>query len=351
MTPDAAVMRTLQTGWWEDVLLVDVDGAPRVRKRLHRLDAPWAREVFIQEWRYLRGLPASLRPPFVQVLAECDELLANPPPSDRPLWFDMEHLDGFTDVRALLAEGGLDISHGCCTGETICLQELLIAALLDGLYRLPGAPFEADRIIWPVIEQVLALALTDAELGAYARADSLDINGEVHANLRRTVPTARADDRVRAQLESVPSVRLHGDLFYENVLYRADPPAIRLIDPVSVAGVEAGPVVFDRVKFASWLGGELYALRHGAFELSGEPGGTPPRVQYVWDENDPVLSALQEVDLGSGVLAAMDELTGPSDEAQAVLEAYFNLAMVANTPMPQKLLRYARAVERLAAWA
>jgi len=345
MIADAQVIRPLQTGFWENVLLVKVDGRTRVRKELHRLDTPWARDVFIREWRYLRELPESLQPPFVSVIAQCEGLLADPPPADQPLWFDMEYLEGFTDVRALLAEGDVGPS------EAMRIQELLVTALIDGLYRLDGEPFEAGRIVWPVIEQVLAFAANDDDLAPYARADALMVNGKVLPNLPRTLPAVRVDEALRQQLDAAPSVVLHGDLFYENVLYRPDSPAIRLVDPVSVAGVAAGPVVFDRTKFASWLSGGLYALRHGAFELRSDPAGRHPRVDYAWAKDDPVLSHLHRVDLGGRVLAAMDELTGPTERAQTVLDVYFNLAMVPNTPMPQKLLRYARAVERQAQWA
>lgn len=345
MSPSFKTIRTLQAGWWENVLLVEVDGRPRVRKELHRLDAPWARDVFVKEWRYLTGLPESLRPPFVSVVDQCDELTDNAPPTDRPLWFDMEYLDGFTDVRSMLAADDLE------QNDADSIQELLATALLDGIYRLPGEPFDAEMIVWPVIEQVLTFALNDDHLSPFARPNALIVNGNVRPNLETTLRAARTDPRVSEQLTSAPSVRLHGDLFYENVLYRPDPPAIRLIDPVSVAGVDSGPVVFDRVKFASWVSGELYALRHGAFELTTDRNGHPPGVEYAWKRGDPVIDNLQRLDVGAGVLSAMDKLTGPSEQAQAVLEAYFNLAMVPNTPMPQRLLRYARAVEHLAQWA
>lgn len=344
MTATARAIRTLQAGYWENVLLIEVDGQPRVRKELHRLDAPWARNVFIREWHYLRELPDSMRPPFVSVLGQCDELLTDAPPPDRPLWFEMEYLDGFADVRALLAEDRI----GQADAERI--QDLLAGALVDGLYTLPGEPFDADRIVWSVIEQVHAFARDDPTLARFARAEALDINGKTVPNLNRTFPRARADGQARGQFQAAPSVRLHGDLFYENVLYRFDPPAIRLIDPVSVAGVSAGPVVFDRVKFASWISGELYAQRHGKFALTADPHANPPCVDYAWISGEPVLDGLGRLDLGSRVLAAMDALIGPTDEAQAVLEAYFNLAMVPNTPMPQRLLRYVRAAGHLARW-
>lgn len=345
MTADFQLVRRIQSGWWEDVLLVRVDGDLRIRKLLHRLDAPWAREVFIQEWRYLRALPDTLRPPFVRVLASCDELLADPIPPNRPLWFDMEYLEGFSDVRALLSEGQV----GPTDAERI--QDLLTDALVRRLYRLPGEPFRADRLIWPVFEQVGDFATHDADLSRYARCENLLINGRPYPNLRKTSPRARTDDRVRQQLDGAPSVRLHGDLFYENVLYRRDPPAIALVDPVSVAGVASGPVVFDRVKFHSWITGELYVLRHGRFEIRHDASDTACRVEYNWASGDPVLRELRRVDLSSHVLAAMDLLAGPSEQAQAVLAAYFHLAMVPNTSMPQRLLRYARATEILARWA
>ncbi len=345
MAADVDVLREIQTGWWEDVLLVRVDGEPRVRKVLHRLDAPWAREVFVKEWRYLRGLPDAVSPWFVRVLDECEALRATPIRTDRRLWFDMEPLEGFTDVRTLLAEGRFSAL------EAEQVDRLLVDALVHGLYRLPGEPFEPEQIVWPVMQQVLRIAMDDPDLARFARAERIVVNGRSLANLQHVLPMVWGDARPTAQLRDAESVRLHGDLFYENVMFRPDPPAVRLVDPVSVAGVEAGPIVFDRVKFASWTGGELYALRHGAFGLTGDAEGATPSVDYAWSREDPVIANLDRIRPGGTLLEAMDTLTGPCEEARAVLDAYFALAMAANTPMPQKLLRYARSVERLAAWA
>ncbi len=344
MSHDAEIVETIQRGWWEDVLRVTVDGRRRVRKHLHRLDAPWARDVFIKEWRFLRALPPDLVPPFVRVIDQCELLLRDPVPAGEELWFDMEPLDGFADVRHLLRRGQLT------QDDADRIQDLLVEALVDGLYRLPGEPFDSDRIVWSVMDQVLDFARDDAELGPFARAEAVEINGRTLANLSRTLLPARQDARVRAALDDAPSVTLHGDLFHENILYRREPAAIRIVDPVSVAGVSSGPVVFDRAKFASWLSGELYALRHGAFELEAHADRAVPVVRYAWAKDDPVLRGLSELDLGSRVLGAMDALAGPGEGPRAVLDAYFALAMAANTSMPQKLLRYVRAVERLAIW-
>jgi len=338
------LVRRFQAGWWEDVWLIRVNGQLRVRKELHRPDAPWAREAFVKEWDYLRGLPEELHPPFVRVVGQCDDLLSDRPPSDRALWFDMEYLAGYTNVPTLLGEGRI----GPADAERI--QDLLIDALMNRLYRIPGDPFEPDRILWKVMQEVVDFATADADLAPYANAACWVINGVGCPRLRETIPAARYDERVRQPLENSPAVRLHGDLFYENVMYRPDPPSIGLIDPVSVAGVATGPVVFDRAKFHSWTTGELYALRHNRFELRADPAGSSPRVEYAWVRTDPVVRALREIDLSGRLLAAMDERIGPSDAAQAVLGAYFHLVMVPNTPMPQKLLRYARATEILARW-
>ncbi len=344
MSTGDPVVRRLQAGWWEDVLLIRCPDGLRVRKQLHRLDAPWATDVFIREWRYLRDLPDGLQPPFVRILDQCEGLMCEPVPLDRPLWFDMEYLEGFTDVRALLSQGQItpaDAEH---------IQDLLIDALMNRLYRLPGRQMSADRTIWPVVDQVLDFAVHDPDLSPYAKADAWTINGVRHPSLHRTTPAAKTDLALRRQIDEAPGVRLHGDLFYENVLYRPNPPAIGLIDPVSVAGVSEGPIVFDRVKFHTWLTGELYALRHGRFRAEADPGGDSPCFSYAWTEDDPVIRGLHAVDLGRRVLARMDERIGDSAAAQALLTAYFNLAMVPNTSMPQRLLRYARATELMARW-
>ena len=61
-------------------------------------------------------------------------------------------------------------------------------------------------------------------------------------------------------------MRLHGDLFLENILLPTSsdqplwPTQLVLIDPVSVAGMSAGHPLFDLAKYESYATGELPAM-------------------------------------------------------------------------------------------
>ena len=117
---------------------------------------------------------------------------------------------------------------------------------------------------WPllsVVEHALGALEADPALGRLVRAEAIRLNGASQAGPRTAFGRAVADGALVAALDAEPQVRLHGDLFLENMLWRTaeaaagNSPRLVLIDPVSVAGVMGGPPLFDLVKYESYATG------------------------------------------------------------------------------------------------
>ena len=111
-------------------------------------------------------------------------------------------------------------------------------------------------------------------------------------------------------------MRLHGDLFLENMLWRpaddaaGNSPQLVLIDPVSVAGVMGGPPLFDLVKYESYATGELPALRSEWVEVAGFDGSDDYRYRVRWDSAE--LAPFRRLDWHTRFRRAFDA----SDDAE-----------------------------------
>jgi hypothetical protein len=148
------------------------------------------------------------------------------------------------------------------------------------------------------------------------------------------------------------SVRIHGDFFLENILWRphaADGrgPQLVLIDPVSVAGVDCALPLFDLVKYESYATGELWALRSELVEVGGIGEGSGAyRHRIRWED-----SALQPFRARNwhGVFRARyEQKHGRVDpRAYRLIDGYFSLAMALNTFGKQRQARLLKATAEL----
>ena len=139
-----------------------------------------------------------------------------------------------------------------------------------------------------MVEHALRALEAEPELARLIRAESIRLNGGPQAGPRMAFARALTDGAIIAALDAEPQVRLHGDLFLENILWRRgrgaasiSPPLV-LIDPVSVAGVVSGPPLFDLVKYESYATGELPALRSEWVDVGGFDGGDDYRYRVRW---------------------------------------------------------------------
>jgi hypothetical protein len=152
-----------------------------------------------------------------------------------------------------------------------------------------------------------------------------------------------------AALDSVPSVRLHGDFFLENILWRHLPamgeqPRLVLIDPVSVAGVFAGPAVFDLVKYESYAKGELLALRSEWLDVAGFEAPRMGKYHYRISWEEPGLERFRSRDWHSRFRQAFELTHGPIDgRTYRLIDGYFSVAMAVNTTGKQRWARLLKA--------
>jgi hypothetical protein len=342
------VVRTLKDGYWDRTEVVELeDGSRRVRKSC-KGDAPpgpWGASALRKEIAYLSTLPDRARPAFPPLLAAWDDGAAFSPRLGYEMPFYADHLD----AGALARTGTLEQQ------EIDALQDALAVLVLERLHE-PALPTGATLTahIVSVAEQAMATLAADPSLARLIEAPSIRLNGNLQAGTRAAFTAAMADVALVATLDARPRVRLHGDLFLENILVRqtSDPggPSLLLIDPVSVAGIAEGPPLFDLVKYESYATGELPALRAEWIDVGGFEAGDEYRYRVRWDR--PELAPFRSRDWHRRFRRAFEAKYGPVDgRAYRLLDGYFSVAMAANTGGVQRRARLLKATADFAAAA
>jgi hypothetical protein len=197
------------------------------------------------------------------------------------------------------------------------------------------------------VEHALNLLSADAELLPLIRAESVRLNGKTRAGARSAFVRALADGAVIAALDGEPQVRLHGDLFLENILWRrtedAARPRLVLIDPVSVAGVTDGPPLFDLVKYESYATGELLALRCEWMDVAGFGGEDDYSSRVRWERSE--LEPFRRFDWHTRFRGAFEAKHGRVDgRAYRLIDGYFSVVMAVNTAGTQRRARLLKAI-------
>ena len=344
------VVRTLKDGYWERTELVaHEDGSVRVRKS-SKGDAPpgpWGVAALRQEITYLSTLPARARDAFPPVLAAWDDTAADPPGVGYEMPFYGEHVDaGALARRGTIAQSEIDLIQAALA--EIVLERVHPARIVG------GQPLGAH--VLSVVAHALDALEADPALGRLVRAESIRLNGVPQAGPRTAFARAVADGALVAALDAEPQVRLHGDLFLENMLWRPadiaadNSPQLVLIDPVSVAGVVVGPPLFDLVKYESYATGELPALRSEWVDVAGFDGGDDYRYGVRWESAD--LAPFRRLDWHTRFRRAFEARYGPVDRrAYHLIDGYFSVAMAVNTSGTQRRARLLKATQEFNAAA
>ena len=135
--------------------------------------------------------------------------------------------------------------------------------------------------------QALATLGTDPSLAPLIQAPSVRLNGKIQLGTRAAFTAAMADAALVAALDARPLVRLHGDLFLENMLVRraSDPggASLMLIESGFGGRRRGGPAAFDLVKYESYATGELPALRAEWIDVGGLRAGDDYRYRVRWE--------------------------------------------------------------------
>ncbi|HET6146578.1 MAG TPA: hypothetical protein VFH68_03545 [Polyangia bacterium] len=294
-----------------------------------------------------------------------DDSSADPPRVGYEVPFYADHADaGDLARKGALSQGEIDL-----------FQDLLADVLLERVHApAEGHPLSVHLI--SVVEHALHALEADPELARLVRAESIRLNGEPQAGPRKAFARALEDGTVIAALDAEPQVRLHGDLFLENILWRpaevvrapaadpadpADPaarraaapphatepsisPRLLLIDPVSVAGVVRGPPIFDLVKYESYATGELPALRSEWVDVRGFDGEPDYSNQIRWQSAQ--LAPFRTFDWHTRFRRAFEAKYGPVDSrAYRLIDGYFSVAMAVNTGGTQRRARLLKATQ------
>ena len=335
------VVRTLKEGYWDRTEIVELpDGSQRVRKSA-RGDAPpgpWGVAALRREIEYLATLPERSRSAFPPLLARWDESSASPPRVGYEVPYYPKHPDAGHLARAMLVQ----------QPEVESFQELLADLLLGRVHEpVPATAQPLSAHVTAVVEHALLALEQEAALAPLIRADTIRLNGEARRGTRAAFERIASDAEVLLLLDGEPQVRLHGDFFLENVLWRrseigATASELLLIDPVSVAGIAQGPPSFDLVKYESYASGELFALRSALVEVGGFDGSSDYWSRIRWEA--PELRPFRERDWRTRFRARFEEHYGASDSrACRLLDGYFSVAMAVNTNGNQRRARLLKA--------
>lgn len=337
------VVRILKDGYWERTEIVAMpDGTQRVRKS-SKGDAPpgpWGVDALRREIAYLTTLPPAVRSVFPPVLAAWDELAGTAASVGYEIPYYARHVDaGELARQSALAQPEIDV-----------FQEALAEVLLTRVHApAPPADEPLSRHVASVVKHALQTLEADPALVPLIDAASVRINGEPRCGLRTALAQLEAAGGALAALDAEPQVRLHGDCFLENILWRPamapspdDAPRLVLVDPVSVAGVVRGPPVFDLVKYESYATGELPALRSEWVDVAGFEGGHDFQYHVRWE--DAVLAPYRTRDWHSRFRGAFETGYGAVDPCvYRLIDGYFSVAMAVNTGGVQRRARLLKA--------
>ena len=344
------ICRTLKDGYWDRTEVIELtDGSRRVRKRTKGATAPgpWGVGSLRREIQYLTAMPARSRALFPPVLAAWDDESGSAP----DVGYEMPYYDQHVDAGELARRGAQ------AQEEIDIFQDALAQSVLQRVHE-PVRPVEPmSAHVASVVRQALAGLETEPTLAALIGAHSIDLNGaQVRGPRAAFDQIVRETDALRA-LDDGTCVRLHGDFFLENILWRpagiaspCEAPRLILVDPVSVAGASRGSPLFDLVKYESYAKGELLALRSGWVEVAGFESMSAAsstrtrgyRFRIQWENPD--LRRFQALDWHARFRRAFEAKYGPVDRRSArLLEGYFSVVMAANTQGNQRRARLLNA--------
>jgi hypothetical protein len=360
------VVRLLKDGYWDRTEVIELaDGSRRVRKRNKAAaTGPWGVESLRREIRYLTTVPVRAAAVLPRVFACWDRETAGAP----DIGYEMPFYGHHTDAGELARRRALG------QAEIDDFQRELADAVLDRLHEPAPRAEPLSRHLVPAIRQALDGLEAEPALARLINADAIELNGGPAVGTRAALERIIRETEALAALDRVPAVRIHGDFFLENILWRpaeARPPSglsgivppggttaeawakegneprLILVDPVSVAGVSEALPLFDLVKYESYATGELVALRSERVEVAGIGSGGP---RYRWGIrwNDTALQPYREFDWQRGFRRAYETKYGPVDRRlYRLIDGYFSAAMALNTGGLQRPARLLKATADL----
>ncbi|MCS5558980.1 MAG: hypothetical protein NZ738_06240, partial [Oceanospirillaceae bacterium] len=317
----AAIETLLRDGYWDRTEIIRMaDGSLRVRKQSkgQQSSGPWGQDNLRAEALYLQDLEPHLLDLFPRLIASWEE----PAPG-----YDMAYMTHYVDVAQLVRKEAFNQQQA---NE---FQSHLGKRVFGQLHTQCTSQNSLAENVLATLQQA-ALAIRDHNELQALTTPSMGINGQVCLNLAANTATLIRQQTLLYGLDAAPQVRLHGDLFLENILLPATsenehwPTQLVLIDPVSVAGMGAGHPLFDLAKYESYASGELPAMRRGHTMVDGMDN-TDVDFSFAIDWQHPEMQPFKVVNWHSMLRQSYISHYGVIDDAMyALLEAYFAAAMV-----------------------
>ena len=342
---DGRVVRTLHDGFWDLTQVIELaDGSRRVRKRSKgaTTERPWGPESLRREIRYLRTATPEAAAVLPCLLAWWDRTdAAGAVDVGYEMPFYPDHRDAGTLAKAMML--GQD--------EIDEFQRTLADAVLTRLHATTGQDVEPlSQHMTRAVRQAFDGLTGDPAFAALIEADPIELNGRPARGPRAVFEANVRNTNILDLIDRTPTVRLHGDLHLENILWRpraiaGAEPRLVLIDVVSVAGVTFGLPLWDLVKYESYATGELMALRAEKIDVAGFGEGTGRYRCRICTE-DAALAPFVQRDWHSLFRAAYEKQHGALDQRlYRFIHGYFNAAMALNTTGLQRQGRLLRATE------
>ena len=313
----------LRDGYWDRTAVVQIlSGELRVRK-ISKGDAsagPWGRDNLRAEAAYLQGLEYHLKDFFPALLDNWD---------GETTGYDMAFQQGFINVGELARRQLFN------QAQADAMQDYLAQRVFKQLHTpCDTAPILAANMADTLLKAQACLQQQD---DLQCLLGGIEINQQAVSCLDEQLKQL-IDSPLLQSFDQQPQVRLHGDMFMENMLLPEKDPGsdwpqqLMLIDPISVAGVGTGHPMFDLGKYLSYATGELPAMRQERVIVTGFDDTDKGQFSWQIDWQDPAMAGFNNVDWHSSMRQAYIDHYGAIDtQAFALLEAYFASAMVVCT--------------------
>jgi hypothetical protein len=317
------------------------DGSQRVRKQSkgQHSAGPWGMDNLRAEAQYLQDLEPHLLDLFPRLIASWEE----PAPG-----YDMAYKNDYVDV------GQLARAKVFNQQQANQFQTHLGKRVFGQLHTPSSAPCELSDNILDTLQKAAHAVASLADFSCLLE-DPLNINGQACAPFAVNIMRLTTQTQLLQAIDSQPQVRLHGDLFLENILLpkfsslKQWPTQLVLIDPVSVAGISSGHPLFDLAKYESYSTGELPAMRRGHTQITGmHRDFAQQQLGFTIDWHHKDMKGFTEINWHSSLRQSYVNHYGPVDEAMyALLEAYFASAMVICTDGVERQARALKALVSL----
>ncbi|HCH32529.1 MAG TPA: hypothetical protein DE045_06290 [Oceanospirillaceae bacterium] len=332
----AAIETLLRDGYWDRTEIIRMaDNSLRVRKQSkgQQSSGPWGQDNLRAEAVYLEELEPHLLDLFPRLIASWQ----HPAPG-----YDMAYMADHVDVAQL-------VRNQIFTQQQSNEFQAYLGKRVFGQLHTPcqSQARLAENIVATL--QQAAQSLNEHDQLQCLTTPSMYINGQLCQNLATTTSRLIQQKVLLQSLDQAPQVRLHGDLFLENILLPATsdhphwPRQLVLIDPVSVAGMSAGHPLFDLAKYESYACGELPAMRRGHMLVEGM-NNSDTEFSFTIDWQHAQMQPFKAIDWHTALRQSYNSHHGPVDPAMyALLEAYFAAAMVLCTTGVEQQARALKA--------